>query len=101
VKQYAEQLQQGNIVQFRPRGNSMFPKISSGDLVTISPQFDKLEKGDVVLCKVKGQYYVHLIKAVRISKSCTQYQIGNNHGRINGWTSNVFGKVVRIEKERK
>jgi hypothetical protein len=51
--------------------------------------------GDIVLCKVNGAEYVHLIKAVRGE----QFQIGNNRGRINGWISghNIFGKCTGIE----
>lgn len=38
--------------------------------------------GDIVFCKVKGRYYTHLVKA----KGDRGVLIGNNHGRINGWT---------------
>jgi phage repressor protein C with HTH and peptisase S24 domain len=94
MKQYAEQLEKGETVQFRPRGNSMAPKINSGDLITVSPELGELKKGDIVLCKVGGRYYVHLVKAIRKG----QYQIGNNRGGINGWTSRIFGKVTKVEK---
>jgi hypothetical protein len=35
--QYIAQLQEGETVQFRPRGNSMEGKISSGQLCTVEP----------------------------------------------------------------
>lgn len=93
---YIEQLKQGETVQFRPRGNSMTGKIESGDLVTVEPVIiSELQEGDIVLSKVRGTEYLHLIKAVRGE----QFLIGNNRRRINGWVSpaQVFGKCVRVE----
>lgn len=91
---YIEILKLGACVSFRPRGNSMKPLINSGDLVGIEPISGPLEKGDIVLCKVNGRQYLHLIKAVRGS----DYLIGNNHGGINGWTSGIYGKLVKVSK---
>jgi SOS-response transcriptional repressor LexA len=90
-----EKLNKGETVQIRPRGNSMSGKIESGNLVTIQPISEELEKGDIVLCHVKGNDYLHLIKAI----DGERYQIGNNRGGINGWTGRhqIFGKVIRIE----
>lgn len=89
-------LQQGETVCFRPRGNSMKPRINSGDLVVISPKIDDLKINDIVLCKVGGKYYVHLITAI----SENRYQIGNNHGKINGWVTvgGIFGRVTKVSK---
>jgi hypothetical protein len=95
ASKYIEQVLEGKTVQFRPRGNSMTGKINGGQLVTVEPVGDRrLQIGDIVLCKVNGAQYLHLIKAV----SGERYQIGNNKGRINGWTSkkNVFGVVVAV-----
>jgi len=83
-------------VQFRPRGNSMSGKIDSGQLVTVAPVADHvLEVGKIVLCQVNGTQYLHLIKAI----SGERFQIANNLGRINGWTSrrNIYGIVIRVE----
>lgn len=94
--QYIAQLQEGKTVQFRPRGNSMEGKISSGQLCTVEPvDAETLEVGDIVLCKVNGQQYLHLVKAIQ----GTRFQIGNNRGRINGWISanGIYGKCVRVE----
>lgn len=93
---YIQKLKEGDTVQFRPRGNSMQGKISSGQLVTIEPISKKeLSKGDIVLCKVNGNQYLHIIKAVQGDR----YQIGNNKGRINGWVTkdSIYGICVRIE----
>jgi hypothetical protein len=79
---YIAKLQDGETVQFRPRGNSMKGKIESGQLCTVEPAIDAddLVVGDIVLCKVKGSQYIHLIKAIQGPR----FQIGNNRGRING-----------------
>lgn len=73
----------------------MVPKIDSGDLVTIEPIVVEPNVGDIVLAKVNGRQYLHLVSAVRGS----QYQISNNHGFVNGWTkrANIFGIVTRVE----
>lgn len=93
---YIEALSRGETVSFRPRGNSMNGKIESGQLVVVEPIDDakKIVVGAIVLCKVNGMQYLHLVKAV----SGDRYQIGNNRGRINGWTSrrNAFGIVSRV-----
>lgn len=95
--QYIASLKHGSTVQFRPRGNSMTGRVSSGQLCTVEPikNFSSLKKGDIVLCKVGGHQYLHLISAI----SGERFQISNNHGHVNGWTSqkNVFGKLVKVE----
>ena len=65
--QYIAMLQEGETVQFRPRGNSMVGKIESGQLCTVEPIDDPvaLAVGDIVLCKVNGRQYIHLIKAIQ------------------------------------
>jgi SOS-response transcriptional repressor LexA len=95
---HIEELRLGKRVRCRPKGNSMVPKIGSGDLVIIDPlkKTQNPEVGDIVLCKVKGQQFLHLITAIRGD----QYQISNNHGFINGWCgrAQIFGKVVSVSK---
>lgn len=80
-------------VVINPRGNSMTPKIESGDRVELIPcDIADVQVDDVVLCRVKGSDYLHLVKAVGDG----EVLIGNNHGKINGWTRKVYGKVVKI-----
>jgi len=89
-------LQAGETVQFRPRGDSMSGRIESGSLCTVAPADPTtLAVGDIVLCKVRGAQYLHLIKAIRGGR----FQIGNNRGRINGWiaATSIYGKCVRVE----
>lgn len=94
---YVEKLKAGETVQFRPRGNSMVPRVQSGDLCTVDPitNHGELAPGDIVLCRVNGSQYLHLVIAVDHQR----FQIGNNRGRINGWVapSAIFGKLVRVE----
>jgi hypothetical protein len=92
---HIERLRAGETVSFRPRGNSMSGKIESGQLCTVVPvNSATLEVGDIVLCKVNGREYLHLIKAIQGPR----FQIGNNRGRINGWVSAtaIFGKLVAV-----
>jgi hypothetical protein len=93
---YIEQLQAGKTVSFRPRGQSMKGKVNSGDLVTVEPLDKPLKKGYIVLCKVRHNHYLHLVKAVKE----TQVLIGNNRGGTNGWTpiSSVYGICTKVEK---
>ena len=71
-------------------------KIASGQLRTVVPIDDHalLVEGDIVLCRVRGAQYLHLIKAVRDG----QFQIGNNQGGINGWITagGIFGRLVAV-----
>lgn len=93
---YIEKLRGGEAVSFRPRGHSMKGKIESGQLCTVEPVLaESLRTGDIVLCKVNGREYLHLIKAIRGAR----YQIGNNRGGINGWVpaGAIFGRCVRVE----
>lgn len=93
---YIEALQRGERVSFRPRGNSMTPRITSGALVTCEPVTAEttVAVGDAVLCQVAGAQYLHLVTAI----DGDRYQISNNHGHVNGWTSRarVFGKCMSV-----
>lgn len=96
ASQYIAKLKIGETVSFRPRGNSMKGKIESGQLCTVEPIApEAINLGDIVLCKVNGREYLHLVKALQGPR----FQIGNNRGRINGWitANSIFGKCVKIE----
>jgi len=104
--QYIEQLKQGQTIKFRPHGNSMQPRIESGQLVTVVPvsidcngcveHIPPPRVGDIVLCKVDGKQWLHLATAIG---SDGRYQISNNKGHVNGWCTlkNIFGVVVNVE----
>ena len=93
---HIEALMAGKTVQFRPKGNSMTGKIESGNLCTVEPvEPSSLKINDIVLCKVKGNQYLHLIKAQRQQ----QYLIGNNRGGENGWIGpqHIFGRLISVK----
>jgi len=104
---YIAKLQSGVAVQFRPRGNSMTPHIKSGALVSVEPLAAPPASGDIVLCRVAGNQYLHFVSAVRSvppskddDKPRQQFQISNAHGRVNGWTGldKIYGKVVGVSE---
>ncbi len=72
-------------------------KIDSGNKCTVEPVKDPnlLKVGDIVLCKVRGCQYLHLIKA----RQGKRFLIGNNQGRINGWIAagSIYGKCIKME----
>jgi len=89
-------LRAGETVRFRPRGNSMTGRVNNGQLCTVEPVDPATVKvNDVVLCKVRGSEYLHLVKAVQDGR----FQIGNNKGHINGWvgSNGIYGKLTRID----
>ena len=92
----------GETVQFRPAGSSMVPLIRSRQVVTVSPVDPAaLEVGDIVLCRVAGATYLHLVSAV--DAGAGRVQISNNRGRVNGWTSHpkVFGICTTVDGVRR
>jgi hypothetical protein len=94
---YIAKLRAGETVSFRPRGDSMSSRIESGDLCTVEPVAPSaLRTGDVVLCKVRGAEYLHVVKAIQGGR----FQIGNNCGHVNGWVggSAIFGRLVKVER---
>lgn len=73
----------------------MVPKINSGDLCVVAPVgAHVVAKGDIVLCKVNGNQYLHLVTGVKTN----QAQISNNQGHVNGWTSlsNIYGVLQSV-----
>jgi hypothetical protein len=94
VNKNIERLLAGETIISREPGNSMTPRLKSRQPVRIAPcTWEQVEPGDIVYCKVRGNVYTHLCKAKQNDKGCL---IGNNRGGINGWTKQVFGKVVEI-----
>jgi hypothetical protein len=94
----ADKVAAGATVQLRPSGSSMVPLIRSRQLVTVAPVDPaKLEVGDIVLARVAGTVYLHLVSAVDQARK--RVQISNNRGRVNGWTSHdrVFGLCVAVD----
>ena len=75
-------------------GNSMLPLLKSKQPVKLQPiSWEDCEVDDIVFCKVRGNVFTHLVKGKNERRGLL---IGNNRGRINGWTKNVYGKVIEI-----
>ncbi|MGW6413863.1 S24 family peptidase [Streptomyces sp. NPDC055055] len=88
----------GATVTFRPSGDSMVPLIRSRQQVVVAPADpSKLEVGDIVLARVAGTVYLHVVSAV--DRARKRVQISNNRGRVNGWTGHdrVFGICVSVD----
>ena len=92
-----EKLREGNVCRVKGIGNSMTPILKSKQDVICIPVTETtiLQKRDIVLAKVKGYWYLHIIHAI---KNDSLYLIGNNQGHMNGWVSRngIYGKVVEI-----
>jgi len=87
----------GTPVSFRPTGSSMVPLIRSRQEVTVAPvDPGKVEPGDIVLARVAGTVYLHLVSAV---DARGRVRISNNRGRVNGWTTpeRVYGICVAVD----
>lgn len=73
----------GATVAFRPSGSSMVPLIRSRQQVVVAPvDASKVEVGDIVLARVAGTVYLHLVSSVDPARK--RVQISNNRGRVNG-----------------
>lgn len=86
-------------VTFKPHGNSMTGRISSGDQVIVKQvPIYAIMVGDIVYAKVKGNYYLHLLSAIDYDNY--RYQISNNHGYVNGWigADNIYGLCVQVKE---
>jgi hypothetical protein len=89
-----ERLKNGETFVTKETGNSMVPLIKSKQDHVLAPVLiEDVVPGDIVYCKVKGNWYTHLVKAIDPLKGCL---IGNNKGNINGWTKQVYGKVIEV-----
>ena len=84
----------GETFATKESGNSMIPIIHHQQEHVLAPaKWEDCEVKDIVYCKVSGRFYTHLVHAKDLKKGL---QIGNNKGGINGWTKQVFGKVIEI-----
>jgi len=71
-------------------------KVNDGDVVTVKPcNPEELSVGDIVLVRVKGNDYLHLIKAMNQGR----FLIGNNRGGTNGWVGHncIYGIATNVE----
>jgi len=97
---YIAKLRAGETVSFRPRG----PGRLHGPADRVRRPLHRgarrpgrpLRAGDIVLCKVRGAEFLHLVKAVQGGR----FQIGNNRGHVNDWIgpSAIYGRLVKVER---
>ena len=98
VKDALRELESTGQCQIRPFGGSMRGRIESGQRVSMKVcSFDEIKEGDIVFVKWKGNYLLHLVKAIRAD----QLLIGNNLGKINGWIpkENLLAKVIQVHED--
>ncbi len=89
-----EKLEKGETFITKEFGNSMIPIIKSGQEHILAPAtWEEVKVNDIVYAKCHGKFYTHFVKAKNNDSGC---QIGNNKGGINGWTKQIFGKVIQI-----
>ena len=90
-----EQLLSGVTIISKEAGNSMTPLLQSRQAVELTPcTWENVEVGDIVYCRIGRNCVTHLVKAKDEKRGV---QIGNNHGHINGWTKQVYGKATAKE----
>lgn len=62
---HAARVVEGPVVEFRPAGSSLVPLIRGRQLVTVAPvDPTAVDVGDIVLVRVAGTTYLHLVSAV-------------------------------------
>ncbi|MFD7259800.1 GNAT family N-acetyltransferase [Streptomyces sp. NPDC059874] len=94
----ADRVDRGETVEFRPTGDSMVPLVRSRQKVRVAPADPALiEVGDIVLVRVSGSVYLHLVSAVDGPRR--RVRISNNRGRVNGWAGHdrVFGICLAVD----
>ena len=86
-----QELESQGHTAFKVFGGSMTPIIKSGSLLYFE-KAENYEVGDIVFCRVHGR----IIDAHLITQKCQKrgYLISNNHGHDNGWTEQIYGKVI-------
>lgn len=89
-----QRLQRGESFTTSEPGNSMLPLFRSNEKHLVTPiTWQECKVGDVVFCKVRGSCMTHRVYAKEERRGCL---IGNNHGYMNGWTKNVYGKAHKL-----
>jgi len=92
------ELDEAGTGKMRCFGNSMIPILYTGCELTFIKQED-YEIGDIVFSKVKGRWIdAHKIVQKDLKRG---YLIANNHGHLNGWTHQIFGKAIKAEYSNK
>jgi hypothetical protein len=97
---YQHRLQNGEVVQFRGGGNSLAPRIRSGECCKYAPvkTHEDVKQKDIVFCTIKGRYWTHLVKKKTFVGGTDEflYTISNIKGFENGTIpfANIYGKCI-------
>lgn len=78
-------------------------QVNEGDLVTLEPcRAEDLAGGDVVLARITGRRYSHLVLHLIHAREADKFLIGSKHGRLDGWveSENIFGKVTKVQRQQ-
>ena len=77
------------------RTGALMPRLGNGLAAPAAsrPKNPTISIVGVRQCRVRISFYTHLVLATNDQQGVL---IGNNHGRTNGWTKNVFGRVVEV-----
>ena len=90
-----DRLRQGQAVTLRPHGHSIAGRVNDDDQVVVEPLDEReLRVGDIVLVRLHGHEYLHLVKAVQGVRSL----IRNNRGGVNGriGQSAIAGMAMQV-----
>ena len=97
-----KELAENGTATIRPKGQSMKGKVESGEQVSLTTCLpETLQVDDIVLVKVKGKIYLHLIKSIKNHKNKLTFKIGNNRGGINGWVgpNAIYGTATKTGED--
>ena len=97
------ELQNGNTVAFRSSGNSLDPRVCSGDSCTYQPVANaaEIQLNDIVFCEVQpgNRFYAHIVRKIEDWEGRRCFTIANYAGRENGWcySEHIYGKLIHAE----
>ena len=98
------ELQNCNTVAFRSSGNSLDPRVCSGDSCTYQPVANaaEIQLNDIVFCEVQpgNRFYAHIVKKIEDWEGRRRFTIANYAGRENGWcySEHIYGKLIHAEQ---
>ena len=96
-------LLEGKTVAFRSSGNSLYPRVWSGDSCTYQPVANaaEIQLNDVVFCEVQpgNRFFAHVVKDIDWFRGRRCFTIANISGRENGWCydEHIYGKLIHVE----
>ena len=100
-----DHLLQGKSVQYKSGGNSLYPKVWSGDTCMYVPVKlgTPIIAGDIVFCQVQpyNRFFAHMVLRIDTPADPAEkpkYWIGNIEGRENGWCyrEHIYGWLIEV-----